>query len=60
MRRLINGIKLWLLNRLLRDLCLSNHCNECPAYMSLNPTSRPLCAHICVYDQAIEKWGVKK
>ena len=58
MRTLINAFKMWLLRLLLTDLCdNSEPCKNCKAYMSWNPTSRPLCAQCCVVDQALEKWG---
>lgn len=59
MKKLINAFKLWALRILLTDLCGNSKCRNCKAYMEWNPTSRPLCAQSCVYDQSIQVWGLK-
>ena len=61
MKTLFNAFKMWLLRKLLCDLCDKHtNCRDCASYMSWNPTSRPLCAQVCVCEQAIQKWGKKE
>ena len=60
-KRLINAIKLHILNSLVTDLCDNSSCRNCPSFMgNRRGMNKPLCAQVYILRHALDKWGTKK
>lgn len=58
-KTLLNAVRLYLLNKLLRNLCDDKTCcRNCPSYLTEYSGDGCRCAQWHVIGQALEKWGI--